>query len=321
LQAFYLIYLTLAAADGQFILFGGFMYIAISAMYQISLAHIARCAQLAMLLEVSATPKPGNIDRDHNYTDTRFEHFLVSAVGVYPVLEKTAGSKSGVGLLIREAVIESSRWQNGGNTHFGAFILLIPLVMAAGKCKDKEDLKVQAQKVVRETTVEDAIELYRAFSETKVKVKPVDDLDLGDTASIDNIQKRGLTLFDLMEISSSYDMIAEEWINGFQKTFKCAASIQDKIKRYGINDTVVLTFMELLSSNKDTFIQTKFNSKKAEEISMRAKDILKKGDIEDIRDEIHSFDEELLKEGINPGSTADIIIAGLFVSLFEGMRF
>ncbi len=284
-------------------------------------SHIARCAQLAMILEVSATPKPGNIDRDHNYTDTRFEHFLASAVGVYPVLEKAAISKSGVGSFIREAVIESSRWQRGGNTHFGAFILLIPLVTAAGKCENKSCLKTQVQKVVRETTVDDAVELYRAFSEAKVKVKPADDLDLGDIASLDKIRERSLTLFNLMEISSSYDMIAEEWINGFQKTFECAASIQDKIRRYGINDAVVLTFMELLSSNRDTFIQTKFDERKAKEVSLRAKSILQKGDIDNIRDEIHSFDEELLKEGVNPGSTADIIIAGLFVSLFEGMRF
>jgi len=48
--------------------------------------QIARCAQLAMILEVSATPKPGNIDSD--YADARFEHFLASAVGMYPVLEK-----------------------------------------------------------------------------------------------------------------------------------------------------------------------------------------------------------------------------------------
>ena len=40
-----------------------------------------------------------------------------------------------------------------------------------------------------------------------------------------------------------------------------------------------------------------------------------------IMNEIRKFDEELLNEGVNPGSTADIIIAGLFVSLFEGMRF
>ncbi len=284
-------------------------------------SHIARCAQLAMILEVSATPKPGNIDRDHNYTDTRFEHFLASAVGVYPIMEKAARSKSGVGTLIHEAVAESGKWQKGGNTHFGAFILLIPLVMGAGKCENKTCLKAQAQKVVRETTVEDAIELYRAFSKAKVKVKPVSDLDLGDNSSIDKIEEQGLTLYNLMEISCGYDMIAKEWTNGFERSFECAASIQDKIKKHGFNDAVVLTFMELLSSNKDTFIQTKFDSKKAEEVSMRAKEILKKGSIDGIRDEIRSFDEELLNEGVNPGSTADIIIAGLFVSLFEGMRF
>jgi len=90
-----------------------------------------------MILEVSATPKPGNIDRDHNYTDTRFEAFPASAVGVYPILEKAAISDSGVGELIHKSVTESSKWQSGGNTHFGAFILLIPLVMAG------EDVKMQ----------------------------------------------------------------------------------------------------------------------------------------------------------------------------------
>lgn len=284
-------------------------------------SHIARCAQLAMVLEVSATPKPGNIDRDHNYADTRFEHFLASAVGVYPILERASGSGSGTGSLIREAVSESGKWQKGGNTHFGAFILLIPLVMAAGRCSDGTCLEAQVQKVVKGTTVDDAVEFYRAFSEAGVKVMPVNDLDLADAASIEKIKAQGLTLYNMMEISAGYDMIAEEWTNGFKRTFECAESIQSKIKEHGINDAVVLTFMEILSRNNDTFIQTKFDSKKAEEVSMRAKNILKNGGMDDIRNELHSFDEELLKEGVNPGSTADLIISGLFVSLFEGMRF
>ena len=284
-------------------------------------SHIARCAQLAMMLEVSATPKPGNIDRDHNYADTRFEHFLASAVGVYPILEKAARSDSGAGSLIREAVLESSKWQKGGNTHFGSFILLIPLVMAAGRCEDIECLKVQVKKVVRGTAVDDAVEFYGAFLEAGVKVKPVKDLDLTDAESTENIRMQGLTLFNMMEISAGYDMIAEEWTNGFQKTFECATSIQNKIKKHGINDAVVLTFMELLSKYKDTFIQTKFDDRKAEEISFRAQNILKKEELGDRMDDIYSFDDELIKEGVNPGSTADLIISGLFVSLFEGMRF
>lgn len=284
-------------------------------------SHIARCAQLAMILEVSATPKPGNIDRDHNYTDTRFEHFLASAVGVYPILEEAARSDSGVGKLICKSVTESGKWQRGGNTHFGAFILLIPLVMAGGRCKTIAELKDHVQKIVKETTVYDAVEFYMAFSKAMVKVKPVDDLDLLDADSIGKIKKKGLTLFNMMEISGSYDMIAGEWVNGFDKTFECSAVIRDKIRKYGINDAVVLTFMELLSKNPDTFIRTKFNVGKAEEVTSRARNILQKGDMDGIRNDIRKFDEELLSENVNPGSTADIIIAGLFVSLFEGMRF
>ena len=285
--------------------------------------HIARCAQLAMVLEVSATPKPGNIDRDHDYLDTRFEHFLASAVGVYPVLEEAARSDSGVGSFIRQAVLESTRWQHGGNTHFGAFILLVPLVMAGGACDDTECLRKRAERVVKETSVDDAVELYRAFSDAKVRVKPVGDLDLSDSASVDKIKEQGLTLFDMMKMSEGYDIIAEEWVNGFKKSFECARMIREKIKTHNINDTVVLTFMEMLAHNKDTFIQTKFDSEKAEEVSMRAAEILKKGgnDMDVLREDIHAFDRELLDEGVNPGSTADIIIAGLFVALFEGMRF
>ena len=285
--------------------------------------HIARCAQLAMVLEVSATPKPGNIDRDHDYTDTRFEHFLASAVGVNPVMEKTARSTSGVGSFIHQAVLESARWQNGGNTHFGAFILLIPLVMAGGACGDAVCLRERAARLVKETTVDDAVELYRAFSDAKVRVKPVGDLDLSDSASVDKIKEQGLTLYDMMEMSAGYDIIAEEWVNGFEKSFECARMIREKISTHNINDTVVLTFMEMLARNNDTFIRTKFDSEKAEEVSTRAAEILKKGgdDMDILRNDIHAFDMELLDEGVNPGSTADIIIAGLFMALFEGMRF
>jgi triphosphoribosyl-dephospho-CoA synthase len=36
--------------------------------------------------------------------------------------------------------------------------------------------------------------------------------------------------------------------------------------------------------------------------------------------EIEAFDEELIKAGINPGSTADIIAAALFIAILGGLR-
>lgn len=52
--------------------------------------YIAQCAQLAMLIELSSSPKPGNVDRCHDHDDTRFQHFLASTVSVYPIFDRAA---------------------------------------------------------------------------------------------------------------------------------------------------------------------------------------------------------------------------------------
>ena len=41
--------------------------------------HVSRCLQLAILLEVSAYPKPGNVHRTADFQETDYEHFLASA--------------------------------------------------------------------------------------------------------------------------------------------------------------------------------------------------------------------------------------------------
>ena len=293
---------------------------------------IAQYAQFAMILEVCATPKPGNVDRDHNYPDTHFEHFIASAVSVYPVLKKASSDDKDIGKYIHEAVVESAKWQSGGNTHFGAFILLIPLVMTADKLRTQiggspsifPELEQRVTKLVKDSSPDDSVELYRAFSKAGVRINDVDDLDLTDPASIDVIRTRGTTLYRLMEISSSYDMIAREWTSGFQLTFECANSILEKYRSMSINDALVLTFLEILAGNPDTFIRTKFDLERAKEISGRARDIVERinsSGFEIAKPDIEQFDEQLLSEGINPGSTADIIIAGLFVALVGGLKF
>ena len=80
-----------------------------------------------MMLEVCAFPKPGNVDRCHDYPDTRLEHFLASVILARPALEEAALGKGRIGEIIGHAVRQTSM-HSGGNTHFGAFILLIPLM-------------------------------------------------------------------------------------------------------------------------------------------------------------------------------------------------
>jgi triphosphoribosyl-dephospho-CoA synthase len=283
--------------------------------------YIARCAQLALLLEVSAYPKPGNIDRTHNFKDTRYEHFLASSVAVYPMLREAAGGEKGVGELIRRGVEESIGWQRGGNTHFGALLLLMPLAMAAGTCKasNPQELRTRAADIMRDTTAEDAIEVYKAFAKGKVKVgRDVPELDVLNEDSLNNIREKGLSLYDIFTISASYDLISRELVGGFKKTFRCAALLTKFAQKESINDAITHAYLRLLSEEEDTFVQMEFGAGKSRYVKERAEEIVREGFK---REAIKEFDEALIKAGINPGSTADIVAAALFIAILSGLRF
>jgi triphosphoribosyl-dephospho-CoA synthase len=267
-----------------------------------------------MLLEVSATPKPGNVDRDHDYKDTKYEHFLASAVGCYPVFRKAAESSSGVGKLILDAVSASRSFHRGGNTHFGTLILLIPLLMGAGKAKCYEDIRKNSTKIVKKTTISDAVNLYRAFQKCRVRVRKVRELDVYDPSSIDEIKRRGITLYQLMESASSRDLIAREWTSGFHLTF----SLAEELGKWGeINEKIVRAYLKFLSENLDTFVETKAGKRRAKKLMREASAVLKSFSME----EVERFDERLIVEKINPGSSADILCCAIFLFIVGGERF
>jgi len=286
--------------------------------------YVARSAQLAMLLEVSAYPKPGNVDRTHDFTDTRYEHFLASSVAVYPILREAAArggrNEQGVGELIRRGVEESIAWQSGGNTHFGALLLLVPLAMAAGACEryDGEEIKRKATEIMLNTSMADAIEVYTAFPKAKVKVRrEVPELDVMDETSIHEIRAKKLSLYAILTISASYDLISRDLVGGFDKIFEYASLITDFAREERINDAITHAYLRLLADEEDTFITMKFGTGKSKHVQQKAQRIVTRGYQ---RKELEEFDEELIREGLNPGSTADIIAAALFISILGGLR-
>jgi triphosphoribosyl-dephospho-CoA synthase len=276
---------------------------------------IAGSAELAMLLEVSATPKPGNVDRIHDFEDVTYEHFLGSSVGLFPAFRKAASKEHNVGDLILNAVQASATWQRAGNCHFGAILLLIPLCAAASRSSTIPQLKANVKKIVESTTTIDAIRFYESFRSVNVRVQEKHYLDVNDPESVRNIQKQKLTLLDVMEISSSNDTIAKEWIEGFPRTFHGAELFRRfEESGHGLNKSIVCLFLSLLSEAPDTLVAKKFGIGIALEVSAKATQALKNGNIED-------FDKELIARRINPGTTADLVIGSLFVTLLGGFRY
>ena len=168
------------------------------------------------------------------------------------------------------------------------------------------------------TTTEDAIEVYRAFPTAKVKVrKNVPEFDLTDEASIKEIRAKKMPFYELLTISASYDLISRELVEGFELTFKHAALIADFARNKPINDAITHADIHLLAEEEDTFITMKFGSERSRYVKESAKQIVTKGYK---REDIEALDAELIRDGVNPGSTADIIAAALFISILGGLR-
>lgn len=269
-------------------------------------------AQLALLLEVAGTPKPGNVDRQREYAVLRFEHFLAGAVGSTPGLRLAANPAFGLGLAFETAVRGMSR-QEGGNTQFGALLLLVPLVRATvtGPLHP-----TTVRDVVTETTVGDAVAFYRAFDHVDVAVGDppagLEDLDIRAGARARQaVLDHGLSWYGIMQASAEVDGVAREWTTGFERTFDAADRLY--AREGSVLDREAGVFLELLAEEPDTFVEKQHDAATAAWATEQARRV-RDGD----RD-VDGLAEEFVTKEINPGTTADLIAGGVYVALARGL--
>lgn len=276
--------------------------------------RVAQCALLALLFELSSTPKPGNVDRGHDFHDIGFHHFLTSAVSSYPVFHQAAEGAAGPGALILEGVTAWQSWNLSSNTHFGSLVLMIPLALAAGR---RGELQEELKRVLDQSSTEDALAFYRAFSQAGARVVDVQSYSLTDQKWEQSLQESGKSLLDLMRLSAGHDLVAREWSTYYQRCFALSDRMTDLIIKKGWNEGVVRSYLEALAEAPDSLVQAKFGIKTAQEVSRRAAQALEDPTLK----QALRLDLELLEQDINPGSTADLIAASLFIALLRGLRF
>lgn len=270
----------------------------------------AENAQLALLLEVSGTPKPGNVDRNRHLSDLRFEQFLSGAVGAGAGLR--AAEYEPIGTAFERAVMGMAGG-HGQNTQFGALLLLTPLVRAAS---NDELSPARVERVVEKTTVEDAVQFYRAFEQIDVFVsEPPEGYEKLDVrrgaAAIPVVETQGLTLLDVMALGDSEDDVAREWTGGFERSF----TIADRLEELSgaLSDRAAAVFCEQLAEHPDTLVSKKHGKEVAREASEAVADAL------DDKSELEAVAETFTERGVNPGTTADLVAAGLFIALERGV--
>ena len=272
--------------------------------------EIAAAGQLACLLEVSA-PKPGNVSPDRHFHDTRYEDFLASAVAIGPALA-AAGTRP-LGASIRAAVDATARWTSS-NTNLGIVLLLAPLARAAARAGG--GLRSRLAAVLEETTVADAADAYFAIR----RARPG---GLGAASAEDVAAAPTVTLVQAMALAADRDAIAREYTTRFALTFEVGAPALAAARGRGLSwsDATVECFLSLLGAVPDTHVARKLGRAEAERLSARAREVIAAGGTASTegRAALAAFDAELRdpRNTRNPGTTADLTCAALFVVILE----
>lgn len=275
--------------------------------------EIAWAVQMACLFEVTAD-KPGNVSPGTDFHDAHFEDFVASAVAVGPAFQEAGYTP--VGETILRAVRDTRRFVRT-NTNLGVMLLLGPLAKAAAT-GGPEGLRGAVAQVLDGLTVDDAERVYEA-------IRLASPSGLGEVGNQDvNVGVVEVTLRQAMEMAREYDSVAREYVTDFEITFELGYETLRQAWAEGsaLADCVVQTFVTVLAQVPDTLIARKRGPMVAEAVSRRAAEVLASGGClrPQGRDDLIRLDRDLRDEFhvLNPGTTADLVAASLFVFLTEG---
>ena len=295
---------------------------------------IVNSAVLAGVLEASSF-KPGNVNPSHNFKNTRYEHFLSGSIALGSAIKNAATARCEIGKYILQGVSDIKKSHNGGNTHLGILMLFVPVASAAGLCLLQDDLKFKrlrknTLKILNSTTPDDAVNLCNAINLAGAGgMGKKCEFDLDNENLNSELIENNITFYDLMKLSAKRDRIAEELTTGANISFEHAELI---LKIYNnshnrdkdIFPAIVQTYLIILSKFPDTLIARKRGIDAATEVSNKAQEVINYGGVftEKGRIEIKILDEYLRSDGnsLNPGTTADIVAASLFIAILKGLK-
>jgi triphosphoribosyl-dephospho-CoA synthase len=283
---------------------------------------VATAAQLACLLEASAA-KPGNVSPGRHFADARYEDFLASAAAVGPAF--AAAGASPLGATVRRAIDAVGAWARS-NTNLGIVLLLAPLARAAhlaraegavGATIPPDRLRDAVREVLAATTVADARDVYAA-------IRRAAPGGLGRAEAQDVAAEPTVTLGEAMALAAERDGVAREYRSGFRTTFEVGAPALERARGAGLgwDDAVVETYLTLLASQPDTHIARRAGDAAAAAVSRGAATALAAGGVRTAAGAaaVAALDASLRGPGnlANPGTTADLTAAAIFVVLLGG---
>ena len=271
----------------------------------ISSERLAQALKSACLAEIRA-PKPGNVSiysAGHGMTAQQFE---ASADAIAAPLTVPGAS---VGERILRAV-QATQQAVGCNTNLGIVLLAAPLLCAAQQESGERALRLRVHRVLQQLTQQDAELAYAAIR----LAKPA---GLGTSAHHDISEKPQVTLLAAMQEARERDSIARQYANGFADVFDVGvAHAREALARFSGEEWAVLSaYLGMLARFPDSHVKRKYGSELARQVASRAAALdsawQRCNSPQALLPQLLAFDAELKRDGINPGTAADLSVVSL----------
>lgn len=267
---------------------------------------LTECVSLACLLEVTA-PKPGNVHRGADFEDLTFQDLAISGLVIAPHL--ACANEIGVGQAVWNA-LSATKQVVATNTNLGILLLLTPL---AAVPRD-EPLATGLPRVLSQLNERDSQMIWRTIQAAHAG-------GMGQVAEMDIAGEAPRNIIAAMQLAAERDLIAAQYANGFQQVFENVVPwlVAGVERGWTLTEAIIHTHLQMMAVFPDSLIARKRGDKVAQQSAEYAQQVLNSGQPgeESYQAALADFDFWLRSDGHqrNPGTTADMIAAGLFVVL------
>jgi len=271
---------------------------------------VAAAYRDACLAELAAL-KPGNVHAfagGHGMSTADFERSAAASAAAMGAPALSVGER------ILEA-IRRTREAVGCNTNLGIVLLCAPLAQAALSGAGGS-LRERLQAVLKRLDVADA---ERAFA----AIQLAEPAGLGDAPEHDVRAQAAVSLAVAMAAAADRDRIAAQYTSAFADVFDLGLPrLRSGLIRWRSESWATTSaYLAFLAGLPDSHIARKYGVERAQAVCAMARPYAERldeaDDPERLAPDLLAFDRDLKAAGINPGTSADLTVACLFVHRIE----
>lgn len=255
--------------------------------------------------------KPGNVHVHAAGHGMEVRDFELSAQAAAPHIAK-AGASVGARIL---GAVEATWASVATNTNLGIVLLCAPLAAAAERVASGETLRAALARVLRGLDRQDAADAFAAIA----RANPA---GLGKAAEADVASPATVTLLQAMALAADRDRIAQAYVTDYADIFDFALPrfAAARIAAEQPDLAVTAVHMALLSTFPDSHIARKWGPAAAEAVRAEAAGLAPAWQPAVTTSGLHTlreFDASLKARRLNPGTTADFVVATLFTNSLQ----